>query len=347
VNCLIKIRQLQDKDAVNIVKYNEGKDENFFNQWGGGRFYTYPLTAEQVQSRIKNTQNTRYFAITKDDAMIGAAELDFIDWEAKKCSVCRFLLGEEYSNHGYGTEALNLLVDYAMNQLGMTKVTLSVFDFNKNAFRCYEKAGFVTTSISDRPNGWKAIHMERNKNMTLETKRLILRPFVDSDFEAVHSYGSNYENIKFMVWGPNTEDDTRNFIKDCIEKSKKSPQTHFDFVVTLKDSGKVIGGCGIYLNQAGDEGMIGWVLHMDYWKQGYGTEFAAELIRFGFAELNLHRIYATCFSENYGSYRVMERNNMRREAYFVKCRKGRKCDPEPWYDELHYAILKEEWEHNS
>jgi len=89
--------------------------------------------------------------------------------------------------------------------------------------------------------------------------------------------------------------------------------------------------------------MLGWILHRDFWKQGYGTELCAELIRFGFEELGLHRIYATCYAENYGSYRVMERNNMRREALFKAYRKGRPADDKQWYDELVYAILKEEW----
>ncbi len=182
--------------------------------------------------------------------------------------------------------------------------------------------------------------------MKLETERLILRPFIESDFEAVHSYGSNYENIKYMIFGPNTEQDTRDFIARAIDYLRAEPVKKYDFAVVLKECAKVIGACGVYCNDRFDEGMLGWVLHMDYWKHGYGTELAGELIRFGFENLHLHRIYATCFSENYGSYRVMERNGMRREGCFKQCRKGRPCDPNEWYDELQYAILVDEWQLN-
>lgn len=182
------------------------------------------------------------------------------------------------------------------------------------------------------------------KNVILETSRLILRPFKTEDMNAVQSYASNYENIKYMIWGPNSEEDTRRFIADCIAKEADEPRTHYDFAVTLKESGKLIGGTGIYISAGIEEAMLGWVLHMDYWKRGYGSELASALIDFGFGELRLHRVYADAFAENYGSYRVMERNHMRREGYFVKCRKGRACDPEPWYDEVQYAILREEWE---
>lgn len=178
--------------------------------------------------------------------------------------------------------------------------------------------------------------------MKLTTERLRLRPFEEDDFDAVHSYASVYDNVRYMIWGPNSEEETRNFIKNAMEQSKAVPQQKYDFAVTLKDGGQLIGGCGIYLKSPG-EAEIGWILHRNYWKQGYGTEFARELLRFGFENLNLHRIYATCYARNYGSYRVMEHNGMRREGCFLKNRPGRLCDAEKWYDEFHYAILEEEW----
>lgn len=179
--------------------------------------------------------------------------------------------------------------------------------------------------------------------MILSTERLLLRPFEEADFEAVHSYASVYENIRYMIWGPNTEEDTRRFIREAIERTKALPQKKYDFAVVQKSSGRVIGGCGIYLNERLDEAELGWTLHRDFWKQGYGTEFGRELLRFGFEELKLHRIFSRCYAENYGSFRVMERNGMRREGYFKQCRPGRPCDAEKWYDEFHYALLENEW----
>ena len=172
----------------------------------------------------------------------------------------------------------------------------------------------------------------------LETKRLILREWQESDFEAVHSYASVIENVRFMPFGPNSEDETKMFLKRSIERYSDNPMIDFVFAITLKETGDVIGGCGI-MKVDENQANMGWILHRDFWKQGFGTELAGELIRFGFDELKLHRIYATCDSENYGSYRVMERNNMRREAHFIKknLRRGE------WRDELVYAILDGEW----
>ena len=179
--------------------------------------------------------------------------------------------------------------------------------------------------------------------MILTTERLILRPLKYGDFDAVHSYASVTENVKYMSWGPNNEEDTRDFICGAIEEWKKEPQSKFDFAVTLKTTGKLIGACGIYLNDVRIEAEVGWILHRDYWKQGYGSEFAKALVKFGFEDLNLHRICAFCNAENYGSYRVMENAGMRREAHFIKNRYGRVGSEKMWYDTFVYAILREEW----
>jgi RimJ/RimL family protein N-acetyltransferase len=172
----------------------------------------------------------------------------------------------------------------------------------------------------------------------LETERLILREWQGSDFEAIHAYASVMENVQYMPFGPNSEEQTNDFLEKSIAKYSDNPMKDYAFAITLKDTSQVIGGCGITMKND-SEAALGWILHRGYWKKGFGTEFAHELIRFGFEELKCHRIYATCIADNYGSYRVMERNNMRREAHFVKNRKHRG----EWRDEYIYAILEDEW----
>jgi len=171
----------------------------------------------------------------------------------------------------------------------------------------------------------------------LETNRLILRPITTDDFKAFHSWGGNPDNTRYMAWGPNTEKQTREFLS--IAKPGR------DFAVVLKETNQVIGSCGVYPNTDNDTGEMGWILHMDFWKQGYGTEICGELIRYGFENLKLRRIFAPCAAVNYGSYRIMERNNMRREALHIK-KFWARVDKE-WIDEAVYAILAEEYFRNS
>jgi ribosomal-protein-alanine N-acetyltransferase len=171
-------------------------------------------------------------------------------------------------------------------------------------------------------------------NTELETKRLLLRPFTPDDLDAVHSWASNPANTRYMAWGPNTEGDTRKFL--AAAKPGK------DFAIVLKETGAVIGSCGIYPDTENDTADLGWILHQDHWKQGYGTELCGELIRYGFEDLKLRRITAYCAAANYGSFRVMERNGMRREALHIKAFWAR-VDKE-WIDRADYAILKTDFE---
>ena len=67
------------------------------------------------------------------------------------------------------------------------------------------------------------------------------------------------------------------------------------------------------------------------------------LLHLGFDILNLRRITADCNTLNRGSWRIMERIGMRREAHFVKMYRGNSALNHEWCDKYQYAILKEEW----
>jgi RimJ/RimL family protein N-acetyltransferase len=85
------------------------------------------------------------------------------------------------------------------------------------------------------------------------------------------------------------------------------------------------------------------MLHRDNWRQGYATEMGGALLKFGFDELGLHRISARCDSENIASYKVMEKIGMRREGLFLEARPAHKRSIRQYGDELHYAILRDEY----
>lgn len=146
----------------------------------------------------------------------------------------------------------------------------------------------------------------------------------------------------YIIWGPSTEEQTRAFINMAIMKANENPCVNYQYAAVLQNTDMLIGGCNLTLSD--DEAEIGWTLHRDYWRQGYGTEMGKALLKFGFEELNLHRIVAHCDAENYGSYRVMEKIGMRREGLFFEGRPAHKLSDKKYGDELSYAILKDEWE---
>lgn len=168
----------------------------------------------------------------------------------------------------------------------------------------------------------------------------MLRDFEEGDWTLVHDYASNSEVVRYVDWGPNTEEESKNFIQRALAHKKERPRKNFTLAVVLKATNTLIGGCGIYLsNPDNREGYIGYVLNRNFWGQAYATETAQALLEFGFNQLTLHRIFATCDPENITSARVLEKIGMQHEGHFRehKWAKGK------WRDSLLYAILDHEW----
>jgi RimJ/RimL family protein N-acetyltransferase len=141
---------------------------------------------------------------------------------------------------------------------------------------------------------------------------------------------------------PCAEAETKAFIQNAAECADRKDCTEFFFAAALKETDSVIGVAILMNNDVASE--IGWILHRDYWRQGYGTEMGRTLLDFGFGSLHLRRIVAHCDTENTGSYRVMEKIGMRREGRFIKGRIGNSVLNQDLRDEFSYAILREEWE---
>ena len=77
--------------------------------------------------------------------------------------------------------------------------------------------------------------------MPMETERLLLRDFFEEDWRAVHEYGSDPEVIRYLPWGPNTEEDSRDFIRRSIAIQNESPRRRFEMGIVLKEEDRLIG----------------------------------------------------------------------------------------------------------
>jgi len=175
----------------------------------------------------------------------------------------------------------------------------------------------------------------------IETPRLLLRQFKKTDWKEVHEYAADPEVARFMEWGPNTVDDTVDFVDMALRHQKENPRSFFDFAVTLKDSGKLIGACGFRLHPVlVEQAEIGYTYNRNYWRQGYGSEACTAMIEVGFSKLDLHRMFATCDANNAGSAGVLRKCGMRQEGHFVQDKKIK----DKWRDTLLFAILRSEWE---
>ena len=119
----------------------------------------------------------------------------------------------------------------------------------------------------------------QNSKIIIETPRLILRDFKKDDWKEVHLYSTDEEVVRFMPWGPNTEEDTQAFVDRVLKERDKNPRKEYHFAVIEKLSGKLIGAVEIALGGHKDQhGMLGYCYSRKSWGQGIGTEAAGALI---------------------------------------------------------------------
>lgn len=142
----------------------------------------------------------------------------------------------------------------------------------------------------------------------IETTRLLLTEFEKRDWKAVHEYACQAEILKYEMWGPNTVADTQAFIERAIA-AQQSPRHLYELAIFLKKEKRLIGGCSFRKNATLAKGTIGYIIHPNYWKQGYATEAAQALIQFVNSDLKIKHIEATCDTRNIASQKVLEKCN--------------------------------------
>lgn len=183
--------------------------------------------------------------------------------------------------------------------------------------------------------------------MQFQSERLTFSEYRASDFELFYSIFS-HEQVMRYAWIDRftSKEEIQPFFDQVLVNNKASEfRKAYEYAVYLKKDNIFIGFADIeieYRNKRSIQGEIGYFILPDYWGCGYGTEIAMALLCFGFNELKLHRIVASCNCNNHNSEQIMKKVGMAKEGEF---RKARYKDGK-WDNELKYSILMEEWEHN-
>lgn len=165
---------------------------------------------------------------------------------------------------------------------------------------------------------------------TLETDRLILRPFTSRDLDDFHLYVSDPATMEYEPECSNSLDQSAQILEWRIDNA--------DFyAVELKESHRAMGN--LYLGGGeGETRNLGYVFGKPFWGNGYATEACVSLIASAW-EVGLERIEAFCDPLNPRSWRLLERVGFRRFAYLEKnVYFHLDCDGQPiWKDTYKYA----------
>lgn len=147
--------------------------------------------------------------------------------------------------------------------------------------------------------------------MPLETERIILRRWKESDAEDLYKYASDPAVGPIAGWPVHTSvENSREIIRGVLS----APET---YAVVLKETGRPVGSIGLMLGKASNigipdtEGEIGYWIGVPYWGRGLIPEAVREMTRYGFEDLKLEKIWCGYFDGNEKSKRVQEKCGFR------------------------------------
>ena len=168
----------------------------------------------------------------------------------------------------------------------------------------------------------------------LDTKRLILREMNDNDFDCLKKIISDPETMKYY-FKPFDDEGVWRWINWC--KASYQEKGFGLWAVVLKETGEMIGDCGVSMQIIDDEQKpeIGYHLRKDYHRQGFGKEMTRAVKNYFFTHFDYDEVYSYMDENNLPSYKTAEANGMTFQHIYVT-QYGERCRV--------YKITRKEWE---
>jgi RimJ/RimL family protein N-acetyltransferase len=175
----------------------------------------------------------------------------------------------------------------------------------------------------------------------LETKRLIIRDMQPDDEDAFVAISQDEKYLRFYDEIDSDPNKYRQLTQLFIKQAEECPRRAYQLAIESKSTGQFIGTICLRVED-NNQASMGAGLAREHQGVGLIQEAAITLAEYGFAQLELHRIYAETISENRAAIKLCQSLGMRKEAHIKQHRhfKGR------WWDTVVLAILKSEWQNN-
>jgi RimJ/RimL family protein N-acetyltransferase len=177
----------------------------------------------------------------------------------------------------------------------------------------------------------------------IRTERLTLDRLRAEDAPALFRYRSDPDVGRYQGWLPGSVDEARSFIADVGAAGFATPGSWFQFAIRHRDSGLLVGDLGVHvLHDEPRNVEIGFTVAPAHQGGGIGTEAVVAVLDHLFGEMGKHRVCASVDPRNVGSIALLRRVGLRQEAHFRESLwfKGE------WVDDVIFAILRSEWEHD-
>jgi RimJ/RimL family protein N-acetyltransferase len=178
---------------------------------------------------------------------------------------------------------------------------------------------------------------------TLQTERLLLRPFTDADAEALFALHSDAHVLRYWDSPPWTEPArAQRFLAACRRMAEEGSGVRV--AIDSATDGVFLGWCTVSRwNPDYRSAALGYCLGEAAWGKGYATEAAGALLRWAFDTLDLNRVQAETDTRNTASARVLEKLGFVREGTLREDCVVNGDVSDSWV----YGLLRREWQPHS
>ncbi|MEU4229640.1 GNAT family protein [Nonomuraea sp. NPDC026600] len=177
--------------------------------------------------------------------------------------------------------------------------------------------------------------------VTLATSRLSIREFTPADVDALLAIYGDPQVAEHMSFDPRTRDQVENSIAGVMAAARAEPRMDYSLAAVLP-SDDLVAFARIAIDVGHplqSSAQIGFALRADRWGEGLGAEVVQLLLRLGFDELGVHRIWGARSRLNEVSARVMTKLGMVEEGVI----RGHLNLADGWRDSIVHSVLAPEW----
>ncbi|HTR26484.1 MAG TPA: GNAT family protein [Terriglobales bacterium] len=173
----------------------------------------------------------------------------------------------------------------------------------------------------------------------LQTARLTLRPYTMADIPAFLPLIGAREAAAttLRIPHPYSDGQARDFV--ALAEREHASGTCLRLCMVIRESGTLCGGIGLMLEPDHRRAELGYWIGVPYWGNGYATEAAHAVVKYGFETIGLHRIHAGHFAGNTASMKVLQKIGMRHEG----CQRAHMLKWGKFLDQELYGMLAEDW----
>lgn len=154
------------------------------------------------------------------------------------------------------------------------------------------------------------------KNLLIETKRLIIRPYHANDLEPSYRLMQDKELYQFLEFDVLSYEEYQGLFQWLMESYEVSHEGEFkySFAIILKETNQVIGWCGIgILELSKPDKEVYYLIGRDHWGKGYAFEAMVSFLEYCFESLGQRKVVAKVNPENIASKRIIEKLGFRFE----------------------------------